>query len=136
MASQSSQVDQYRKSAVNGASPLQLVIMLYDGAFKFIANGRRAMANGDTFEQNKQIQKAQRIVAELISCLDMKKGGEIAENLMALYTFCYNKLVESNLGDNPEGLDQVTEVLSNLRVSWVEIEQGLRAKKEHRVDAA
>ena len=73
-------VDEYRKNAVNGASPLQLVIMLYDGAIRFCELGRAAMASGDRFAQNTNLVKAQRILTELTSCLDMKQGGEVAKN--------------------------------------------------------
>ena len=100
--------------------------MLYDGALKNIAAGKAAMERADTFRQNESLLKAQKIVAELISCLDMDKGGEIAQNLLALYSFCYNKLVEANIGDTTEGLDHATEVLRDLRSGWVELEQSLR----------
>lgn len=131
MAKPHQYIDQYRKDAVNSASPLQLIVMLYDGALKFMAAGKRAIIAQDVFEQNKNLQKAQKIVAELISCLDMKKGGEIAENLMALYTFCYNKLVEANVQDDPDAIDQVSEVLTNLRAGWVELERNTRTTTHH-----
>ena len=110
--------------------------MLYDGALKFMAAGKRAIAEGNVFEQNKNIQRAQKIIAELISCLDMRKGGEVAQNLMALYTFCYNKLVEANLEDNAEAIDQVSEVLNNLRSSWVELEKSMRTSNGQKLEAA
>ena len=135
MAYPKSNLDQYRVSAVNSASPLQLVIMLYDGAMKHMAAGKRAMLQANVFEQNQCLQKAQRIIAELISCLDMQKGGDVASNLLALYSFCYNKLVESNVEDNPEGIDQASEVLANLRTSWVELDKSTRqtALERHEV---
>ncbi|MBS1715685.1 MAG: flagellar export chaperone FliS [Armatimonadetes bacterium] len=123
-----SKIDQYRKSAVASASPLQLVVMLYDGALKNIAAGKAAMERKDTFKQNEALLKAQKIIAELISCLDMDKGGEIAQNLLALYSFCYNKLVEANIGDATDGLDQASEVLKDLRSGWVELERNLRVQ--------
>ena len=109
--------------------------MLYDGAMKHMAAGKRAMLQENVFEQNQCLQKAQRIIAELISCLDMQKGGDVASNLLALYSFCYNKLVESNVEDNPEGIDQASEVLANLRTSWVELDKTTRqtALERHEV---
>ena len=101
-----------------------------------MAAGKRAIAEGNVFEQNKNIQRAQKIIAELISCLDMRKGGEVAQNLMALYTFCYNKLVEANLEDNAEAIDQVSEVLNNLRSSWVELEKSMRTSNGQKLEAA
>ncbi len=124
--SSSRNLQEYRKQVVNGASPLQLVIMLYDGALRFMDAGRRAMAAGDIETQNTSLQKAQKIVLELASCLDMGQGGEIAENLFALYTYCYNQLVAANIEDKPEYIDQATRVLTDLRESWVQIEASLQ----------
>ena len=102
--------------------------MLYDGALRFMNAGKRAMEAGNTFEQNVNLQKAQKIIAELISCLDMEKGGEIAQNLFALYGFCYNGLVDANVQDKPEPIDHAIQVLTNLRASWVELEKQTRMK--------
>ena len=122
-------VQEYRKSAVNGASPLQLVVMLYDGALKFMEAGKHAMAGGDLEKQNQNLQKAQRIISELMSCLDMEKGGEIAKNLFALYSFALNQLVEANITDDPKPIDTCIKVLSDLRESWVALENDLKAQK-------
>lgn len=136
MAYPNPNLDLYRKTAVNSASPLQLIIMLYDGALKQLNNGKRAMLQNDVFEQNKCLVKAQKIIAELISCLDMKQGAEIAQNLLALYSFCYNKLVECNIEDNVNGIDQVMVVLSNLKSGWVELDKVTRVSSELRHEAA
>lgn len=119
-------VDQYQKTAVTSASPLQLVIMLYDGALRFIDEAERALQSKDRYVRNEKIQKAQRIVAELTASLDTQRGGEIATNLTALYNFVYGQLVESNLNETPDGLRAARQVLSELRTSWVELEKQMR----------
>ncbi|HRJ26096.1 MAG TPA: flagellar export chaperone FliS [Fimbriimonadaceae bacterium] len=123
---QRSQVHEYRKNAVNGASPLQLIIMLYDGALRFMEAGKTAMQSNDLYNQNLNLQRAQRIVTELISCLDMKQGGEIAQNLFGLYSFIYNQLVAANIEDRAEYIDQCLQVMQELRTTWSELEQSLR----------
>ena len=60
-------IDQYRKSSVSSASPLRLVVMLYDGAVRFMEAGKHAMNKGDVYAQNENIQKAQSIIAELLA---------------------------------------------------------------------
>lgn len=130
MATGNPYIDQYRKSAVSTATPLQLVIMLYDGALRFIEAGKAAMAEGDVFKQNSSLQKAEKIVGELMACLDLNEGGEIAHNLLALYNFVYTRLVEANVDDKPEYLDQCIKVLSDLRASWVEIDGATRRGSE------
>jgi flagellar protein FliS len=122
----SSSIDQYRKSSISAASPLQLVVMLYDGALRFMEAGKHAMAKGDTYAQNDNLTKAERIVTELLSTLDMTQGGEVAENLFSLYTYVYNSLVEANIEDKPEKIAECVQIFSDLRESWVELERTLR----------
>lgn len=115
--------NEYRKNAVNTASPLQLVIMLYDGAIRFMEQGKIAMAARQLDKQNESLQRAQKIIFELMSCLDMTKGGEIAQNLFSLYTYVVNELVEANIKDEPEGIDRSMKILRELRVSWAAVEK-------------
>jgi len=123
-------VQEYQKGAVNGASPLQLVIMLYDGAIRFMNGGKRGIETADLELQNTNLQKAQKIVMELTSCLDMEKGGEVSKNLLALYTYVIGELVEANVGDKVEPIDRCIKILSDLRESWVEIDKMTRPQSE------
>lgn len=122
------QVQEYQKSAVNGASPLHLIVMLYDGCLRFMEAGRYGMEHKDLEMQNQNLQRAQRIVMELMSCLDMDKGGEIAANLLALYTYVLDQLVEANVEDRMECVDHAMRVIGDLRGSWAELEMRLRAQ--------
>jgi flagellar protein FliS len=115
-------VQEYRKNAVNGASPVQLVVMLYDGALRFMEAGRAAMLRGDLIVQNQNLQKAQRIVLELMATLNMDKGGEISQNLMALYTFVLEQLVQANVHDSTDPIDHAMKTMSGLRESWAQLE--------------
>lgn len=113
---------EYQKSAVIGASPLQLVVMLYDGALRFMEAGKHAMIERDIEKQNVNLQKAQRILQELTSCLDMQQGGDVAKNLLALYTFLLNHLVEANMEDDVTKVDTCIQIFSDLRESWSALE--------------
>jgi len=95
--------------------------MLYDGALRFMEAGKHAMAHRDLAKQNASLQRAQKIVLELMACLDMDAGGEIARNLMSLYTYVVNELIEANVTDKPEGIERSIRVMSDLRESWVQI---------------
>lgn len=127
MATPYSNVNTYRQNSVASATPLQLVIMLYDGALRFIRAGKQAVLQESHFVQNEQITKAQRIITELMSCLDMEKGGEIAKNLMALYSYVYDQLVQANINDDASALDRCEKVLCDLRESWSELDKQQRA---------
>ncbi len=115
------QAQEYRKNAVLGASPAQLVVMLYDGALRFIEAGRAAMRAKDITRQNEALQRAQKIVSELLSTLDHDKGGEIATNLANLYYFVLSSLMEANIHDKEEPLDAASATLRELREAWVQI---------------
>jgi flagellar secretion chaperone FliS len=110
--------DRYLETAVETASPARLIVMLYDGAIRFINEAAYAMQQRDYEAQNAKLQRAQKILAELISSLDFDKGGEIAENLFRLYTYMYNQLVEANINDNLDRLQHVVQLLSELREAW------------------
>lgn len=115
---------------MNGATPLQLVVMLYDGALRFLEAGKHAMVTGDRNRQNDQLQRAQRIVMELMGSLDMEKGGDIAKNLLSLYSYALNEVVVGNMSDDPTGVDRAINVLSGLRDSWAQLEATLAAPAE------
>ena len=110
--------DRYLETAVETASPARLIVMLYDGAIRFINEAAYAMQQRDYETQNTKLQRAQKILAELISSLDFDKGGEIAENLFRLYTYMYNQLVEANINDSRDRLEHVVHLLSELREAW------------------
>ncbi|GMV89623.1 MAG: hypothetical protein AMXMBFR81_25540 [Chthonomonas sp.] len=122
----SNYAQEYRKNAVTGASPLQLVVMLYDGALRFMEAGRFAMVRNDLETQNDKLQRAQRIVTELMASLDMQRGGELSKNLFGIYSYVLNELVEANLTDKPEPLDRSIKIISDLRDSWASLEANRR----------
>ena len=101
--------------------------MLYDGALKFIEASRFAMQQKNLPGQSDNLQKAQRIIAELTACLDMEKGGEVSTNLFSLYNFCYSELVIANINDDESKLDGVITVLVGLREGWVQLEAQQKA---------
>lgn len=117
---------QFYQQEVNSASPLKLVIMLYDGADRFLTNALISMRNREYNAQNENLQKAQRILLELMSTLDMDQGGEISKNLLALYTYCVNQLVEANIYDQEEPIKRVQKIMGDLKSSWVAIEDKVR----------
>ncbi len=129
-------VQAYRQNAVMGASPVQLVVMLYDGALRFMEEGKRAMAAKDLETQNNKLQRAQKIIMELMSTLNLQQGGEIAKNLLGLYSFVVNELVEGNINDDPSRIDNAMKTMSELREGWAEIEKMPKNHSELTTNAA
>lgn len=110
----------YKQNQVTTASPEKILIMLYDGAIRFIRQADAALAAGKRVEKLEAISKALGIIAELANTLDHKIGGEIAENLDALYHFMIRELTQANLKNDAEMLKVVDDLLCGLRETWIE----------------
>jgi len=109
----------YKQTSVETASPERLVIMLYDGALKFLRIAREAVENKNIEEGNRYICKTQDIINEFIISLDMNTG-EIAFNLRNIYDFWNRMLIEANIKKDPVLIEQVTEQVQEMRDAWVE----------------
>ena len=114
---------EYQKQAVNTASPVGLIVMLYDGALRFMEAGKAAMKTGDLYNQNNNLQRAQKIVLHLMGTLDMEKGGIVSANLMTLYNYVLDQLVQANVNDQTEPIDRAMHTFSELRSGWSQLDQ-------------
>lgn len=112
----------YRQSQAQTASPTQLVVMLYDGAVRFLSLAREKMATGELEQRHIYLLKAQRILGELLASLDREKGGEVAENLSRIYLYMIQQLMEANMQDKAEPVNEVIELLLELRESWAQVD--------------
>jgi flagellar secretion chaperone FliS len=108
----------YRESAVLTAPPERLVVMLYDGARRFLFQA--AMRDGDVPTSHERLRRAEQIVEHLLATLDMSQG-EIAEKLEAIYVFCLQLLAEGRMRQDPASLDKVGELLGELREAWAQV---------------
>ncbi len=111
-----SQVD--LESAVNSASPVQLVVLLYDGAIGALAAAKGQMQQMRFAEKGRLISKAIEIIEGLRVVLDHDKGGAIARNLNDLYEYMKHRLTVANLKNDPEGPAEVIRLLTELRSAW------------------
>ncbi|HUX63630.1 flagellar export chaperone FliS [Sulfuricella sp.] len=110
------------ESNVADASPHRLVLMLFEGAIKAVAKARLAMTKGEIAPKCEAISKAIAIVQEgLQLSLDVKAGGELAENLNGLYEYMIHRLVFANLKNQVEPLDEVGKLLVDLKNAWAAI---------------
>lgn len=113
-------INPYQHQAVATATPAQLVLMLYDGALTAIARARNAHTEGMQGMEvvNRELQRAQAILNELLITLDREQGGAIAQSLAGLYDFCIERLVQANTSKQLDGLTPVEEVVRDLRNAW------------------
>jgi len=109
----------YTDVSVRTASPERLVIMLYDGAIRFLHSAAAATRDGKRAVARERLRRAQAIIDELNWSLDMSQG-EIAWNLRSIYGFCSRHLIESTLTASPSGYEEVAQLLADLRESWLQ----------------
>ena len=107
-------------SAVDGASPSELITLLRDGALQRVREARWHMQQSDLAGQGECIGKAIDIVASLDSYLDHDSGGEVAQTLDTLYDYLVRRLYRANQKSDVSILDEVASLLSEVRIGWVE----------------
>jgi len=112
---------QYHENSIFTARPEELTLMLYNGAIKFLKQAQISIETKEVTKVHNNIIRAQDIIMELRSTLDMKY--EISNNLDALYEFMYNMLIQANIHKFDGGLKNINEVinfLEELRDTWKE----------------
>ena len=107
----------YRQSAVLTASPEQLVVMLYDGARRFLGQATAAMQAGDVQTSHLKLRRAEAIISHLLETLDLDQG-DIALRLQSIYLFCNRHLNDARVQLDPKKIEQVNTLLGELRSAW------------------
>jgi len=106
----------YKENSVTTACPEELVVLMYRGLEKYIKQGQIYIKEGNFEKTNEVLLKAQDIVCELMSSLDMEV--EISGQLYALYDFLLNCLIEGNIRKESSILQQALGIVSGLREAW------------------
>jgi flagellar protein FliS len=109
----------YRQGAVMAATPAELIVMLYDGARRFLRQAGLAMAEGEVERAHNTLRRAELIVAHLDSVLDYEQG-EVAQNLHSIYSFCLAHLNSARMTQDASKLEQVSDMLGELRDAWAQ----------------
>lgn len=109
---------QYKINSVTYASKQQLLLMLLDGAVKFSKIGRQAIADKDIKKAHENIKKTQDIFYELISTLDMQNAGEWGSQMISIYTFIINSLVQANLKKDVKEMDDIIPLIESVKETW------------------
>jgi flagellar protein FliS len=112
----------YRQSSVLSAPPERLVVMLYDGAVRFLFQAAVAMREKQIEAAHGKLRRAEDIILHLREALDMDQG-EISERLHAIYQFCLRHLRQARLDQDPAKVEQVRALLSDLREAWAAISE-------------
>ncbi len=121
-------INSYRQAEVQSRTPLELVVMLYDGAIRFAIDAREATLKRDIRARHQGIMRAMEIVSELQSTLDMESGGSLAVELDRLYLFVRDRLIEASLKPDVKPVDEALRVLKTLREGWIGISTASQAR--------
>ena len=111
-------IKSYQDNAVTTQSRGRLVVLLYEGAIKFMKLAVREIEANNYEAKGRYINKAQDIINELNAVLDMDAGGAIASNLRRLYLYMNKRLCEANIKRDPQIIREVIGLMEELNQSW------------------
>lgn len=112
----------YRTVSVDTASPGKLILMLFDGALRFLNTAEDGFqlenprSRQETIHNN--LMKAQNIISELQRCLNVRDGGDFAVNMFRLYDFMLMRLIDANVKKDVESIRVVSHLLGEIREAW------------------
>jgi flagellar protein FliS len=111
-------MEAYQQVAVTTQSKGRLIVMLYDGAIKFLKLAIRELEAGNYAAKGQYINRAHDIINELNGVLDTEAGGEIAQNLRSLYLFMNRRLRQANTKRDPQMIQEVISLMEELNLGW------------------
>ncbi len=118
MVSASRAAQAYRQVESESRTPLEIVVMLYDGALRFLGDARDGHARKDLRARARGVSRALAIISELQSTLDMNQGGQVADQLDDLYTYITSRLLDVALKQDVTAIDEACKLLIVLRDAW------------------
>jgi flagellar secretion chaperone FliS len=113
----------YREATVRGASPVRLVICLYEQAIEDLRQAVLALEKGDIEARTRGINHALMVIAQLQGSLDMERGGEVAMNLARFYGLIRAGLIEAQMKQSGRILQQQISQLAVVHEAWLEVER-------------
>ncbi len=108
----------YEETSITTQNKGRIIVMLYDGAVRFLRRAVQAIRNQDYKSKSELISRAQDVIFELNTVLDMETGGEIARNLRNLYNFMWRRLGEANIRNNEDMVREIIGLLEELNSGW------------------
>ena len=114
-------LEAYRDIAVTTQTKGRVVVMLYEGAIKFLKLAISEIQAQNPELKGMYIKKALNIIDELNIVLDMEVGGEVAVNLRKLYTFMSQHLTQANIKQDTQKIEEVIKLLEELNKGWKSI---------------
>ena len=117
----------YKRQQIMTATPEALTLMLYNGCLKFIDEGIQSVKDQKWEDANTSLQKAENIISEFRITLDM--DYDISKQLMPLYNYTYDRLVEGNMKRDVTMLEEARSIIKELRDAWAQAMKKARQEK-------
>jgi len=115
------QYAKYKQIDITTSNPMKIVLMLYDGTIQFLHRSVKYAENDNIKNKNIYANKAREIIVELNNSLDMKAGGDLAQNLRRIYLFMDKHLLQANWSNDINAVKEVIQLLTNLREAWQDV---------------
>ena len=119
MTAQTNAYNAYKQNSVTTASPGELTLMLYNGCLKFLGKAKVAIEEKNIQEKNTNLQKAQAIIAELMSTLNLDL--EVSKQMLPLYEYMNRRLMEANIKNDIAIIEEVEGLVMEFRDTWKEV---------------
>jgi len=113
----------YRQLSVQGATPLGLVVMLYDGAIAAMQGAVMAIDAHDIGKKCHHLKRAVAIILQLEGTLNFELGGEVAQNLSSFYTYARAQVMKANFDNSSEILFSLIEKFVTVREAWYQADR-------------
>ena len=108
----------YRESAVRGASPVGLIVILYEEVIRSMRRAQRALASGNIEERTLALSHAIAVVGHLQGVLDFSKGGQVARDLSVFYDLMRSKILEANVRADNQTMESIATEFSKIKEAW------------------
>ncbi|NJN51855.1 MAG: flagellar export chaperone FliS [Gammaproteobacteria bacterium] len=105
-------------SAVDSATPLQLIKMMFDGALARLKRARGCIVHGDVPGRSEALDGAMSILSALQGCLDHEKGGQLSAHLDSLYDYMQRRLFRATVDNDVAPIDEVSDLIVTLKSAW------------------
>jgi flagellar secretion chaperone FliS len=113
----------YKANEISTVSQTRLIVMLYEGAIRFLKIASENMTPRKYDLVNNNIIKAQDIITELMISLNIEDGKEVANNLLSVYVYVKKRLLEANMKKDTEIIKEVIGLLEQLKSAWDELDR-------------
>lgn len=117
-------LNRYKNVQVKTASPGEILVMLYDGLFRFLGEAKTCMETGERTRAAERISRSHQILQQLVTGLNHEIAPELCANLEGVYLFAMREIVQANIQQKPEKLADVLRVLAPLREAWTTVVRG------------